>query len=312
MSGGTGMRSGSFEGSYLGTAGKISALALMECKVCWTPYDPASGDETRQIEPGTPFRDLPEDWKCPNCDSPKEQFMVLEDPGLEASDAAAEEGRVEGAGAAVDERTAMQRAVSDLEAEFREIHAAKMRDTPFTNKALSVETVAFTPWSGRYLGVLMTPWFMNLVILPGPQDDWSGLKTGVKETIAFPSGAYEFIHNVREMSGGYKACSLFSPMSDFNSQLQATDVARVVMAQLFNPENRAETDRSDEIRAERVAQLEAEREAEEAGLTADAEPIAVSRRALLGAAPRGDEADTTPDEIASSAAPAPDNGDGAA
>jgi hypothetical protein len=38
------------------------------------------------------------------------------------------------------------------------------------------------------------------------------------------------------MVGGYKACSLFSPMSDFNSQVQAVDVARAVMAALFDPE----------------------------------------------------------------------------
>ena len=55
-----------FEGSFLGANDKISARAIMECKICWTPYDPAEGDDTRQIAPGTPFVALPEDWKCPN------------------------------------------------------------------------------------------------------------------------------------------------------------------------------------------------------------------------------------------------------
>ena len=71
-----------FEGSYLGAADKISPAAIMECKICWTPYDPAEGDDYRQVEPGTAFRDLPGDWSCPNCSAPKAQFMVLEDPGI--------------------------------------------------------------------------------------------------------------------------------------------------------------------------------------------------------------------------------------
>ena len=47
----------------------------MECGVCWHVYDPAEGDPVRQIAPGTPFADLPEDWRCPNCDAPREQFL---------------------------------------------------------------------------------------------------------------------------------------------------------------------------------------------------------------------------------------------
>jgi len=44
-------------------------------------------------------------------------------------------------------------------------------------------------------------------------------------------------------------------MGDFTSQLQATDVARAIMVELFKPENRAETDRAAEIRARREADL---------------------------------------------------------
>lgn len=70
----------SFEGSYLGASDKIGPRAIMECKICWTPYDPAEGDDTRQVSSGTSFHDLPEDWTCPGCSAPKEQFLVREDP----------------------------------------------------------------------------------------------------------------------------------------------------------------------------------------------------------------------------------------
>jgi len=239
---------GGFEGSYLGANDRISDRAVMECKICWTPYDPAEGDDTRQILPGTPFAALPEDWSCPNCGAPKEQFMVQSDPG--APDMIAQRR--------IDDRAAR------LADDFREIWHSKMRDVPLVNPALAVEVVGFRPWQGRALGVLVAPWFMNLVLLPGEDEDWSGLVPGAKEIIAFPSGAYEFIHNTRELGGGYKACSLFSPMAEFQTQAQARDVARAVLDQLFNEANRAETDRAGEIRASREAVQAAEDEAERA------------------------------------------------
>lgn len=251
-----------FEGSYLGASDKISPQAIMECKVCWTPYDPAEGDEHRQIDAGTPFLALPLDWSCPNCSAPKDQFMVLEDPG---STAAADAARI-------------AECTGRLEADFTEIWNGKMRDVPMVNATLRVQAVAFQLHDGRPLGVLISPWFMNLIQLPAEGEDWSGLKAGEKEVIAFPSGDYEFVHNAREMTGGYKACSLFSPMGDFKTQAQAVDVARAVMVALFDPANRAETDRRQDIRAAREADLAA-LEAVEAD--APAIPEAPTRRAVI-------------------------------
>jgi rubredoxin len=49
----------------------------MECGICWHVYDPAEGDSVWQIEPGTAFANLPEDWRCPNCDALQSKFMAL-------------------------------------------------------------------------------------------------------------------------------------------------------------------------------------------------------------------------------------------
>ena len=51
--------------------------ARMECGVCWTVYDPAQGDPVAQIAGGTSFADLPDDWRCPICDAPRERFLAL-------------------------------------------------------------------------------------------------------------------------------------------------------------------------------------------------------------------------------------------
>ncbi|HMK88308.1 MAG TPA: rubredoxin [Methylocystis sp.] len=53
----------------------LSPTQRMECGVCWRVYDPAEGDPVWQVAPGTPFAELPEDWRCPNCDAPREKFL---------------------------------------------------------------------------------------------------------------------------------------------------------------------------------------------------------------------------------------------
>ena len=44
------------------------------CTVCGYVYDPTVGDPGSDIEPGTSFEDLPEDWVCPACGVGKDLF----------------------------------------------------------------------------------------------------------------------------------------------------------------------------------------------------------------------------------------------
>ena len=49
-----------------------------ECTVCSYIYDPEKGDPDNDIEPGTPFEALPDDWVCPDCGVGKEDFEKVE------------------------------------------------------------------------------------------------------------------------------------------------------------------------------------------------------------------------------------------
>ena len=51
-----------------------------KCTICKYEYDPAKGDPTQGIAPGTPFEQLPADWKCPRCKQGKEKFEPIEEP----------------------------------------------------------------------------------------------------------------------------------------------------------------------------------------------------------------------------------------
>lgn len=50
-----------------------------ECTVCGYIYDPKLGDPDNDIEPGTPFEELPDDWTCPDCGAGKDEFQKVEE-----------------------------------------------------------------------------------------------------------------------------------------------------------------------------------------------------------------------------------------
>lgn len=45
------------------------------CEVCDYIYDPAKGDPDSDVDPGTAFSDLPDDWTCPLCGADKDEFV---------------------------------------------------------------------------------------------------------------------------------------------------------------------------------------------------------------------------------------------
>ncbi len=57
----------------------VKNIMKYKCKICGYIYDPAAGDPENGVEPGTTFKDLPDDWVCPECGAAKDQFEPVED-----------------------------------------------------------------------------------------------------------------------------------------------------------------------------------------------------------------------------------------
>jgi [NiFe] hydrogenase assembly HybE family chaperone len=95
--------------------------------------------------------------------------------------------------------------------------------------------VGFREHDGRQVGVIVTPWFMNLTVLPSPADTAIWVE-GESARLVFPSGAYDFVVSDLSEVGLIGTCSLFSTMTEFTdheaAQLAATSVAEA----LFQPE----------------------------------------------------------------------------
>ena len=53
---------------------------VMVCPGCGYEYDPNYGDPEGEIDPGTDFDKLPDDWTCPECQEEKQNFIEADFP----------------------------------------------------------------------------------------------------------------------------------------------------------------------------------------------------------------------------------------
>lgn len=123
--------------------------------------------------------------------------------------------------------------VAALVRQFEHIAVTRMAGLPVLNPALQVQAVGFATEPDQpamALGVLVTPWFMNLIrlpladtvldLLPAPGCD-APLQLGAQQLDVI--GAHE------DVIGRYALCSLFSPMADFADQAGAVATALAVL-----------------------------------------------------------------------------------
>jgi [NiFe] hydrogenase assembly HybE family chaperone len=120
-----------------------------------------------------------------------------------------------------------------LEAAFRDIET-RMNGLPFINPRLGIEAVAFAPWKHYWLGAMVTPWSMNLMLLAGDPTAWRSLTPGEKRRYVFPAGNYDFVSAHDLAIGEYFVCSLFSPVLEFADHATAVETARLARAALFD------------------------------------------------------------------------------
>lgn len=57
-------------------------IVKYKCEVCGYEYNESLGDKQGKIMGGTPFKDLPQGWKCPVCGADKDRFFEVITPSL--------------------------------------------------------------------------------------------------------------------------------------------------------------------------------------------------------------------------------------
>ena len=53
-------------------------MKIYMCAVCGWIYDEAAGPPDHGIAPGTRWADVPDDWRCPECNVGKADFVMCE------------------------------------------------------------------------------------------------------------------------------------------------------------------------------------------------------------------------------------------
>ena len=122
--------------------------------------------------------------------------------------------------------------VGDLVNRYRLIFEERMRDLPIVNSRLEVEAVGFERWEEEDLGILITPWFMNLVLLPASNDLVDRAQGDLIEC-RFPSGPCELTVCHDEELGTYLAAVLFRTVADFPDQETARAIAEDALANIL-------------------------------------------------------------------------------
>lgn len=128
-----------------------------------------------------------------------------------------------------------------VEQAFFRIQQERMADVPLLNSALAVEAIDFQRWQGHWLGMLVTPWCMSLLLLPGSAQTWVSTGENKRRFVKFPAGDFAFLGSVEVELGEFQSCSLFSPMDQFPAQAEASMTARAALIGLLTTPQTAPT-----------------------------------------------------------------------
>ena len=142
------------------------------------------------------------------------------------------------------------RRISLIEKSYKQSLAAKPKGS--VNSALEVAAVEFQDYQGQVLGVIVTPWFMGLMLLPLELEGWRDHQTGDSHKERLPAGDFEFVHGWDPKFGAYGSCPLFSPMDEFPDQTTAIQMAKRAMEQIFKDPQSKEVTKGEEVVEEKI------------------------------------------------------------
>ncbi|CQH13627.1 hydrogenase-2 assembly chaperone [Yersinia enterocolitica] len=112
-----------------------------------------------------------------------------------------------------------------LEQVFGQVAADEMRGLPFYRDHIPLRACGFQLFEQQWIGALLTPWMLSLVVLPGPQQSWQRRAVGERLMLALPCGTIGFTVSEIAGCGQYLSRSLMSPLDTSLSAERALQLA---------------------------------------------------------------------------------------
>lgn len=96
---------------------------------------------------------------------------------------------------------------------FRNVLETRMSGLPFLNPDINVAVVECQRVAGDWLAGVVTPWSLQLVLLPGGGSLWHDTPVGGRQVVALPAGELVFIGDEGEARlPAFQYCPIITPI----------------------------------------------------------------------------------------------------
>ncbi|MDY4594381.1 MAG: hydrogenase-2 assembly chaperone [[Pasteurella] aerogenes] len=112
--------------------------------------------------------------------------------------------------------------------------APQMQDLPFYRQEIPCFCPAFVLFEQQWIGVVLTPWTLSIVVLPGPEQQWVKREIGEKLLLQLPYKNLVFTVGQLENIPQYLSCSLLSPLDAELTADQAVQLTKDCLSMILS------------------------------------------------------------------------------
>lgn len=127
-----------------------------------------------------------------------------------------------------------QAPIAELETAFSNVLQNAMLDLSFIHPDMPICACGLQLFEGQWVGVMLTPWMMSAVILPGPDQVWPARGVGERLGLKLPFADLTFTVGRVDGLPQYLASSLMSPLDPKLNAAQgrklAEDCAKMLLS----------------------------------------------------------------------------------
>ena len=123
----------------------------------------------------------------------------------------------------------------NFERVFERIHRERMAPLPICRHDIVVRALGFAPFAGHWLGALVTPWSVLVILAAGNRQTWPNVEVGKIMPVTLPGGAFHFLGMNEPELGRFLACSLMSPIERLYRQKEVEAFALNALKLMMTP-----------------------------------------------------------------------------